>query len=97
MTPTPRHWTDQPEILDQAEIIVGRIPVADAHGIEVRKLGVRWFVTHGNLFGSQTVECDSPVTVLRLIETAMRRRSGAEPVDPPKGVTLMKNARERAA
>lgn len=87
-----RTWTDQPACLDGTHIVATiSLPNATA---EVRKAsaplgapGWTWYVTIGNLFGSQTLKCCDAETALMCIAAAGRNRK--RPVELPAGATLV--------
>lgn len=70
-----KSWTDQPDEVESAEIL-SQFTVKGLHGtvtIEMRKgrfsfdASPRYYVTAGNLFGSQTVLCDSADVAFKVL------------------------------
>lgn len=87
----PLTWTDQPEVLDGAEVICTGSAKGDGH-FEVRKTDDNeWYITLGNLFHSETVKCDNAEVVLRTIGAVYERR-GSAPVNLPPGAALVRKA-----
>ncbi len=92
--PRNLHWNDQPRELEDTECVLrfntdGRIlEIAHAHG--------RWYVTQGNLFGSQTVQCPDVLTAMRLANDVAaaggRKRKPENLIKLPEGCSLMGNA-----
>ena len=81
-----RSWSDQPAALEGAEIVFRsflRFP-GGGQSAEVRRAGERWFLSVGNLFGSQTLECSGPEAALRALTRALSAR-GDEAVAAPLG------------
>lgn len=89
----PLNWIDQPKILEQAPVVC-RFHL-DGKMVEVRKLThpnvdhSLWFITAGNMFGSQTVKCPSAEKVLELIHLAEHRPNKDQPASVPEGCELI--------
>ena len=85
-----RSLTDQPEILEGAEVLVDFFAKQVGARFEVRKTDGAFFLTTGNLFGSQTVKAPDAESVLRVIGLAMNRDEGSEaPVALPDECEIM--------
>ena len=61
------HWSDQPKECEGAEVMA-RIYVSDAGIVEVRRGERSWYLTAGNLFGSQTLRCADAVVAWRALD-----------------------------
>lgn len=64
-------WTDQPNVVAECKVLCEFLLHADQTlSVEVRYNEVyqRWFVTAGNLFHSQTVECEGHLSVFAAIQ-----------------------------
>ena len=93
-------WNDQPPIVSDMEILVS-LYIGDKPGriVEVRSANgwvqggtQAYFVTVGNLFGSQTVRCENANLVFKVMKMAKSRKKQ----DLPTGVTLL-DAPEKSA
>jgi hypothetical protein len=76
-TPTPTYptsWNDQPSIVTQAKPIFSFN--AESRMIEVRRNGPDFFISIGNLFGSQTLTTTDIDTLFHLLESAAKARHG---------------------
>ncbi len=92
----PRNWTDQPEELEEAELVLStsiEFPAVDSLEIRVRinteKLGSTWYLTTGNLFSSQTVKCASAADLIFALAAALTAQKD-EPVNIGRWGELMK-------
>jgi hypothetical protein len=85
-------WTDQPETVAQsrklASFMVGGRDQSVI--IEVRRdwHGAGYYVTAGNLFGSQTVQCQSVEATFRAIEFIHNGGAGKKGRPLPEGVVM---------
>lgn len=83
---TERSWDDQPAAVEGVPIVAEFF--AEGTAIEVRYLaGGRWFVSAGNLFGSQTIECVSAAVALLVIGSALKKSK--QPRELPDGARLL--------
>ena len=81
-------WTDQPKVLEQANILFSaHIGGEDRRLVEVRNNGETFYVTQGNLFGSQTLKCDDIFAAFRAMQ--LIANPPKKPVPAPEGCTLM--------
>lgn len=90
----PLSWEDQPADLLQCPILVRGLSL-EGKIIEVRKFPTNEmrYVTVGNLFGSQTVECataDVALLVLGAIVSVLRQDT---PLSVPEGARLLGSGR----
>lgn len=87
-----RQWTDQPEILETAEVLC-TFTIGSGVIAEVRRSTSLWYLTTGNLFGSQTIQSQSPEGVFRAIDAAYRVRDNdrarQEGIKLPSGCELV--------
>lgn len=82
-----RHWTDQPEVLEDLPVL--HHFSMGSHVIDVfKKSDTEWYITAGNLFGSQTVKCPSAEKVLECLVLAGRRGKAQVP-KVPEGCELL--------
>lgn len=90
--PVEKSWTDQPEAVVEAPILVRG---NSRDGLwEVRSTSAAAFVSHGNLFGSQTVECPTLELALRVLNTFLNHPRNGPPPKLPKGAKLLDNTSE---
>lgn len=70
-----RGWTDQPEFLEQGKSHFHGM--FDGRGVQIIEddVGV-FYVTIGNLFGSQTIQCGSCRDAFRAIQLVYNAREG---------------------
>lgn len=91
-----RNWLDQPREIEQAEVLLHTfidIGPIKGHGIEIRKGPGAWYLTMGNLFGSQTVKCRDAEAVIRCLAAAMKAGKEA-PVPVPGECQLLPSPKE---
>jgi hypothetical protein len=90
---TEKTWTDQPDVVEAATKVAGfMVGGRDAAVvIEVRRdyHGAGYYVTAGNLFGSQTVRCRDAETALRAIEFIHTGGAGKTGRPLPEGCEVM--------
>ena len=85
-----RHWTDQPAMLEDLPVL-HHFRAGD-HVIDIfKKSDTEWYITAGNLFGSQTVRCPSAEKVLECLALSERRNKANVP-KVPEGCELLDNA-----
>ena len=88
-------WTDQPEVILRAEQIFksyhnGRSVV----GYRVRNTnGDEWYITTGNLFGSQTISCNSIESYLVALDLAVNAKKDAK---LPDGCSIIAEPEQEA-
>lgn len=91
-----RSWNDQPLFLEGTEKLLHVF--IDGTSVEVRKAcDDAWYVTTGNLFGSQTIKAPSAESAMRLINLAMSTKKKDRPVKLPEGYELVPNHEKEAA
>lgn len=83
-------WTDQPKVLENTETTFnGRV---GEYYVEVRRekklSDPIWYVTQGNLWGSQTLKCEDVDSVFRALSVIAENRK----VNVPRGCTLMEES-----
>ena len=66
--PDIRQWTDQPSVIEGATIFYGRVGERLVQVIQSDVVKDQFFVTTGNLFGSQTITVQKANNVLRILE-----------------------------
>lgn len=82
---SPKKWNDQPDLVMQATVLT-RLFVEGAV-IEVRKLDDgRYTLTHGTLFGSQTMLCQDADAVFAVQAQIMVKEKDRK---VPAGVTVL--------
>ena len=78
----PRQWDDHPAFLDEATHVTN-FYLADVGAVQVLKMPAAetpsFYVTVGNLFHSETVECDSAEVALRVIHSATLKNKTLPP------------------
>lgn len=93
MKDTKKRWKSQPDVVEGCEILCYFHHERLSARIEVRKGrehdGEPFYVTSGNLFGSQTVRVESAEDALRLIDLMDRKGANGHPMDLPAGCTLV--------
>lgn len=78
-------WTDQPPCLTDARVIFNG-SVGERHAeVRLGKDGT-FYVTQGNLFGSQTLRCDGPEAAFAAIGVIA---SECKSTQPPEGCKVM--------
>lgn len=67
-----KSWTDQPDVCEIAEVLCtfSITRKDDMHQVEVRHLNGDFYLTFGNLFGSQTVRAQDGQSAFRVIKVA---------------------------
>lgn len=90
----PKTWTDQPDIVADATV---HLTFSHAHRAEVYELratadGRVWYVTVGNLFGSQTVACPSAPRAMAVATSVMQATPRSFKL--PDDCSLVANATE---
>jgi len=83
-------WTDQPDDCERGEKLVHGSSRDGAWEIRHEPSG-KCYVTHGNLFGSETVACASLYVACRVLDLFLNHPRAAK-VPPPKlptGATLL--------
>ena len=80
----PLIWTDQPAVLETAEPLLTLN--IESNMVQIRKAADRYYVTHGNLFGSQTMQMATSGLVFRVLELAIKSRNRKASVKMPEGV-----------
>ena len=75
-----RHWTDQPQIVEEAKVLARFFLKGPGVTVEVRQIGYNdgMFITTGNLFGSQTIRVVDHQTAFRLIGAVAELESSQE-------------------
>lgn len=88
----PKEWSDQPDCVLKAHPVVSFS--TNKAIIEIRDAGrslvggeQSYYVSVGNLFGSQTLSCPNIYHVWAVIKLTQQSRKG--PVVPPPGVTVL--------
>jgi len=84
-------WTDQPETVAQSRKLASFMVGRNDHSVvvEVREdPTVGYYVTAGNLFGSQTVWCLKPEAAFRAIEFIHNGGAGKKGRPLPEGVVM---------
>lgn len=82
-------WTDQPEeAASSPRLASGR---DDGIVWEVRHRAGTFYVSIGNLVGSQTLRCRDALVAFAVLNTITNRPKGSKPQPPPAGATLMEN------
>jgi len=83
----PRGWDDQPKLLERIPLVLHTS--IEANVVEVRHGGgAFYYVTVGNLFGSQTIECDSADVAFGIIELVGKKKRS---LSLPAGARLVPN------
>jgi hypothetical protein len=88
-------WTDQPEVILKAEQIFHSYhDCRTVVGYRIRKVdGDEWYISTGNLFGSQTISCDSIESYLVALELAVNAKKEAT---LPKGCVIIAEPQQEA-
>ena len=82
------HWTDQPKECAGTELI-SRVYLRGVGAVEIRRGPSCWYLTAGNLFGSQTLRCADATVAWQALDAIYNRPRKREPVRPPKGAELI--------
>lgn len=84
-----RTWTDQPDVV--AGLPVSASLYLRSRSVEIRKAaGGAYYVTQGNLFGSETLFCKDADAMLRALQVI--GHAGDKPVEVPQGCVVVSNA-----
>lgn len=86
MTATTR-WKDQPEIINGSELLAEWFTSPFSYAVYKRE--GRYYLTTGNLFGSQTVSSKDPDAIFILINKVYEAGDRNVKIDLPMGVELM--------
>jgi hypothetical protein len=81
------HWTDQPAVIENAELVTSFVA---GKAIYIYRNGDTYFLSHGNLFGSQTIETNSTEALLKAIGLVVNAKSGDQ-AKAPEGCTIIPN------
>ena len=82
-----KRWSDQPDEVLQGQVVLNTLYKDRA--VEVRSCpDGTYYVTTGNLFGSQTVACRTVEQLLAVLQLASDAKGG-KPVSVPSGVRLL--------
>jgi hypothetical protein len=67
-----KSWTDQPDACEHAEVLCtfSITRKGDMHQVEVRHNNGDFYLTFGNLFGSQTIRAQDGMAAFRVIRVA---------------------------
>jgi len=101
-----KNWSDQPDEVAEWPVITSfHIEgIKRSVGIEVRiaanyrdgnELRKGFYITHGNLFGSQTLHCEDGDAAFRVIDQIVHSTNTLpddEFITPPDGCVILKNA-----
>lgn len=86
----PKAWLDQPDVVQAAQPLVVSIGVGDQRAEMREHPDGRVFLSIGNLFGSQTLEClDLRCAVLALAQALKATKK--KPMGAPTGCTVLEN------
>lgn len=83
-----KSWDDQPDEVVVAGVILRMTPSKSSHAIEVRHGKGKYYVTNGNLFGSQTLVTEDPLLAFSVLQMIVRHKDG-EQMKVPDGVELV--------
>lgn len=84
-----RTWNDQPSIVEELPVRM-RFNVRDRI-VELRSDGERHVVTAGNLFGSQSLACESLMRAVEVANIAANKPSTAQ-VSVPQGCQILEGS-----
>ena len=94
-------WTDQPDQVYAGSSVVKFSGMIQSHMVEVRhvhwqpagtaRIAISWYITVGNLFGSETVCCANAAQVLDVLQLIQNKRGNGK-MNLPTGAFLVKNA-----
>lgn len=73
--PNKKTWSDQPDVVLDAPIVLS-FSLEDRH-LEIRKSGDHYYVTSGNIFGSQTVLAKDEAALWAVLRIATSKGTGA--------------------
>jgi|TARA_R110002020_G_scaffold161298_4_gene346380 hypothetical protein len=91
----PRKWKDQPACLAESSQIFEYIPLGESGSAQIMLFGDMWYLTVGNLFGSQTVRTNDIATVGTLIhDLALRKGEEVIRLDGYEDVEIVENSKE---
>jgi hypothetical protein len=81
-----RNWKDQPAVLEKGEKILSIFMKDCIEAVQIKEgPDAGFFVTVGNLFGSQTIKVTSANDVIAMLQMVYDRQSGAKSRDIPDG------------
>jgi len=87
-----KNWTDQPDEVTRAEPICSMFLKMPGISVEVRRIDYEtaYFLTTGNLFGSQTIKAPDANTVFRILDKIAHMSNGATlEIEKFPGVEIM--------
>jgi len=88
-----KNWTDQPDEVENAKVLCRFYSKSASALFEVRKGHVDdaspYYLTTGNLFGSQTVKAFNPDDIFHLIGVVIDREDSEKIVALPLGMELV--------
>lgn len=99
-----KNWDDQPDEVAEWPVLTSFHIKGLERGvsIEVRmgpndgRINKSFYITHGNLFGSQTIHAEDGDAAFRIIgqivDAANKMKESDKPLPVPKGCVLLKNA-----
>jgi hypothetical protein len=101
-----KNWSTQPDEIAEWPVLTSFWVKGSERGvsIEVRmgpnagKINKSFYITHGNLFGSQTVHAEDGDAAFRIIgqivDAANKMKESDKPLSVPKGCKLLANANQ---
>lgn len=90
------HWSDQPKECEPAEV-VARIYLREIGVIEVRAGEGTWYLTAGNLWGSQTLRCRDATVAWRVLDQLYNQPKKRRPILPLEGAELVEEPEKTSA
>ena len=91
---TEKTWNDQPDACEQA-VVLSDFSIGDGYSVEVRKAQGVYYLTTGNLFGSQTlIATDADAMLSAIGKMASVTRTNGYSIEVPKGLALLSNAED---
>jgi hypothetical protein len=70
----PRKWNDQPASLAESSQVFEYIPLGGSGSAQILLFGGMWYLTVGNLFGSQTVRSANIATIGKVVHDLALRK-----------------------
>jgi len=99
-----KNWSDQPDEVENWPVLTSFWVKGTERGVSIEvRLGPNikdgnksFYVTQGNLFGSQTLHCedgDAAFAIIgKIVSASNKMRDDDPPQEPPMGCRLLKNA-----
>lgn len=88
-----KRWVDQPDCVEGARVLLHQY-VGEAQSVEIRRKDDMYFLSVGNLFGSQTVLCPSSESTFECLDLVSRAALNKQTITVPRSCTLIPNSEQ---